>query len=321
MSGTPEFELSFYVAAIPWSVEHGGHYFRPEELRARLNAIKTAGGVAVGIDGVTLTDELARKFAPAIAEVAGLLAETGLRVTSLHYAGPVWAPLETGQAGFAEHFARYTEFFAGWKPRALVVHAGWSAGAAGSGAAQIANYQTQVARHGVEQVAETVAQNLRAFARAAAQQGQRIAVENTGYMFPLGQREELPRLIAAVNEPNLGYCLDSGHAHAFGEDVSEWLRLIGDRLFETHFHDNRGLGRNLPRVLADLAPKIDEHLSPGFGTLPWIDVIQTLRAIRFAGPVTFETAGWPGAELAESYRLAVAYWRTCERLATQKSAG
>jgi sugar phosphate isomerase/epimerase len=53
---------------------------------------------------------------------------------------------------------------------------------------------------------------------------------------------------------------------------------MGGKLFETHFHDNRGR-------------RVDEHLPVGFGTIPWFEVIQAMEDIRFPGPVTFETTG------------------------------
>jgi sugar phosphate isomerase/epimerase len=53
----------------------------------------------------------------------------------------------------------------------------------------------------------------------------------------------------------------------------------------------------------------------GFGTISWIDVINTLRKIKFKGPVTFETGGFPFEPPVESYKLAIRWWRSCEKLA------
>ena len=91
---------------------------------------------------------------------------------------------------------------------------------------------------------------------------------------------------------------------------------MGDRLFTTHFHDNRGPVGPPGGPDEFITPTgIDEHMPPGFGTISWIDVIAALRRIGYPHPVTFESAGWPGMEPAEGVAAAIAYWRTCERLA------
>ena len=62
----------------------------------------------------------------------------------------------------------------------------------------------------------------------------------------------------------------------------------------------------------------DEHLPPGFGTIPWIDVIQALRRVGYQNAVTFESGGWVGMEAKDGYLAAIRYWRACERYAVQK---
>ena len=59
---------------------------------------------------------------------------------------------------------------------------------------------------------------------------------------------------------------------------------------------------------------IDEHRPPGFGTIPWIDVIRKLREIGYEEPLNFECGGWGCADVAEGFRHAIAFWRECERL-------
>ena len=60
---------------------------------------------------------------------------------------------------------------------------------------------------------------------------------------------------------------------------------------------------------------VDEHLSPGFGTIDWRAVVSALRNASQLEEVTFETGGWPVADRAEGYRLAIAYWRAVEDMA------
>jgi sugar phosphate isomerase/epimerase len=174
-----------------------------------------------------------------------------------------------------------------------------------------------IRKHGDETIMRTLAGNLKFMAKTAARHNIQIAVETMGKNQP-HKDNELTTLLGMIDEPNAGYCLDSGHVHACGGNVVEVIQMMGNRLFETHLHDNRALGANSRQRFISVS-HCDEHLSPGFGTIPWIDVINALRDVGFPGPATFETGGWPCIEdKVESYRQAIAWWRTCEALATEK---
>lgn len=74
----------------------------------------------------------------------------------------------------------------------------------------------------------------------------------------------LRRLLASVNSPFLGYCMDTGHAHLFSRvPLEEWLEALGDRLFEVHLHDNAG--------------EADDHLPPGRGSFDFPRLFARLR--------------------------------------------
>jgi sugar phosphate isomerase/epimerase len=98
-----------------------------------------------------------------------------------------------------------------------------------------------------------------------------------------------------------------------GEDPLDWIRFAGKKLFTTHLHDNRGGSKSGPALFEH-----DEHLSPGFGTIDWRRIITALDEVGFAGPVNFETEGWPIGDPLEGYRLAMQYWRVCEKMALAK---
>ena len=72
--------------------------------------------------------------------------------------------------------------------------------------------------------------------------------------------------------------------------------------------------------LVPATKEIDEHLPVGFGTIPWTEVISSLRKIEFRGPVTFETTGWPVSDELEGLKLAVRWWRTCEEIAGKRKS-
>lgn len=78
----------------------------------------------------------------------------------------------------------------------------------------------------------------------------RIALENVFDHIPT----PLKRLLDEVDSPFLGYCMDVGHGNLFSEiPLTGWVDILGNRLFETHLHDNHGTA--------------DEHLPIGRGNI------------------------------------------------------
>jgi sugar phosphate isomerase/epimerase len=313
--GVP-FALSYYIPAVDYTPE--GVRFNEPALRARLEAIRVAGITAVGFDGLGPNVTADPPLPVLIPLVRAALDDFGLGLTSLHYAGPTHLAPGQDQGKAQAALVAFVEQFAPWRPGAYVIHAGWAGGCGSDLASQVAAYRAACAASGPDAVLETVAANLRVMARAAAAHGIKLALENVAWFLPLGERHDLPRLVDAVGEPNVGYCLDSGHANAFGESVPDWVRLAGDRLFETHFHDNCGRGQAFApelQVFPDPAA-IDQHLPVGFGTTDWLALIAALVEIGFPGPVTCEAPPWPDEDLARGYAHAVAWWRAAEYIAT-----
>jgi sugar phosphate isomerase/epimerase len=296
-------DLSYYTCIVPW--EGKRMVFHPEPARARLETLNAADIRWFGVDGINLCEPGESDYRKVVATVNEWMKELNLRMSSFHYAGWTYAPLDDDQGPVRDIMCESVEVFGGWRPRSFVVHASWISMPSGQTEDIEAAYQREVERHGDEAVLQTVAANLKVMAKAAAALDIRLALENLGPFSTLANREWLPRLVNAIDEPNVGYCIDSGHAHLIGESVPDWIQLAGDRLFETHFHDNRGRG-------------VDEHWPVGFGTTSWIDIIQALDAIQFPGPVNFEAAGWPDDDPVRGYRNAIAWWRAAERLAARK---
>lgn len=71
-----------------------------------------------------------------------------------------------------------------------------------------------------------------------------------------------------------GICWDFGHAHMADVQQCAALRQIGSRLTMLHVNDNFG--------------RKDDHLAPYFGTIPWADIMRTLRFISYPGDFIFE---------------------------------
>jgi sugar phosphate isomerase/epimerase len=109
--------------------------------------------------------------------------------------------------------------------------------------------------------------NLRTVAQYAAPKDVSFALENT----PHGYTREptrLVQLIADVDEPNVGICIDVGHRNIVGDPV-EALRISGKYLITLHLHDNHG--------------EQDEHLPPERGNIDWNGVVETLGEIDYQG--------------------------------------
>ena len=80
--------------------------------------------------------------------------------------------------------------------------------------------------------------------------GIRAILENTYETGPF----ELEPLLAGLAADGVGFCLDFGHAQAFGEtDITVWLQTLAPYLEVLHLHDNNG--------------DCDEHLALGAGRI------------------------------------------------------
>lgn len=122
----------------------------------------------------------------------------------------------------------------------------------------------------------------RAFQTGIEQMGQqtdvRFAVEN---MFPLRVRgREVSAYqptwdVAAEEEPYRDYTLDLSHAAVSQSDALAMLDAMGSRLRHLHVADGTGLSK-------------DEHLIPGRGAQPCVEVLQRLAGRGFHGHVIVE---------------------------------
>jgi sugar phosphate isomerase/epimerase len=93
---------------------------------------------------------------------------------------------------------------------------------------------------------------------------------------PLSDAERLVTFIEdELEHPDVGICLDSGHAFLLG-DLAEAIEAVSGHLVTTHLHDNR-------RVT-------DEHLVPFDGKIDWAEAAMTLQKVGYEGVWMFELA-------------------------------
>jgi sugar phosphate isomerase/epimerase len=87
----------------------------------------------------------------------------------------------------------------------------------------------------------------------------KIAVENVFDTDP----SALKKITSSISHPLFGVCLDAGHINVFSEvSVEEWFNELGDKVFETHLHDNNG--------------KQDQHNGIGVGTFDFQQFFKLL---------------------------------------------
>ncbi|MFQ9872569.1 MAG: sugar phosphate isomerase/epimerase family protein [Oscillospiraceae bacterium] len=86
--------------------------------------------------------------------------------------------------------------------------------------------------------------------------------------------EEMLECIRLLDSEDV-VCLDTGHSHLVRQPLAQEARLLGKHLKLLHVHDNCGFN--------------DEHLAPGYGSIPWPEFLSALRDIGYDGVFSAET--------------------------------
>jgi sugar phosphate isomerase/epimerase len=166
--------------------------------------------------------------------------------------------------------------------------------------------------------------SLRRALRRCATLGVRIAVENLAPVYPgveyvCHDPGAVADLVQRLDSEYVGVCLDVGHAHIAAQLAGcEILELVAPALEHVlvfHVHDNLG-ARALAPCRGGIEPlRLDLHLPPGAGTVPWEEIAP--RIVAHAAPVQLEIhpAGRP-----EPATLAI-LTREVFRRATPRKAG
>jgi sugar phosphate isomerase/epimerase len=228
--------------------------------------------------------------AAAIDALAGWLAETRLRLHSMH--APIVEALRHGQwvSPFSNASSDET------RRRAAVAETGTALGVARripfdylvlhlgvpDANASPSDNSASAARRSVEQIAEL-----------ARPLGVRVALE----LIPnaLSGAAELSAFIEDTLEDfDIGACLDYGHGH-LGGDLGDAIETLSGHIWTTHVHDNNG--------------QRDEHLMPFAGSIDWDAAMMTTQKVGYDGVLMFEVAGT--GDTGESLRRAA---RARERL-------
>jgi sugar phosphate isomerase/epimerase len=123
------------------------------------------------------------------------------------------------------------------------------------------------------------ARSLAALSLRAERLGVTIAVENLAPVFPgpeplSASPMVLRGLVNRIGSERIGICLDVGHAHIVAELRRTTLEALIEPVLDTvtlfHAHDNLGARWQPVGTESGVDPlRLDLHLPPGRGTLPW----------------------------------------------------
>jgi sugar phosphate isomerase/epimerase len=101
-------------------------------------------------------------------------------------------------------------------------------------------------------------------------------LENLPPSYSYGWRvEKLAADVKSFDVPQLGICLDTGHAHMRRDlPLADQIFAIGGYLHYIHAHDNNKID--------------DQHLLPMTGSIDWTSVFEALNEIKYTGSFCLE---------------------------------
>jgi sugar phosphate isomerase/epimerase len=153
------------------------------------------------------------------------------------------------------------------------------------GAGHVVYHALDVRRHGPETEAEERA--LRFLTRWAETLDVVLCLENLCPVYPAGSSIchdplAVHALVRRMESSAVKMLLDVGHAHVVadlhGFDLSGFVAPVLDAVGLFHIHDNLGARRRATGGPALDPLRLDLHLSPGGGTLPWASLARALTA-------------------------------------------
>ncbi len=321
MKITPvKYNLSYMLGTVVWDGKNIAN--RPmRDICADMDLMKECGISEVMISGYHDEEPATFDMYEETKRLGAELEKRGMRPNQHHGVASSLAPVGTSQKKVIELLKRQIEYTANMRSPVLIFHPCKVIGRYESNDALLAAFQEEVNKHSLEDVIRQIADNLCEAADFARTLGVKLAVENVDMGEPLADYSGLPLLVRTANHPDIGYCLDAGHAHSHDDSILQWIEIMSmDRkLFITHFHDNSGADmKYTPGWIVQ--HHNDEHLPPGFGTIPWIDVIISLWKNNYTGTVNFESAPWPCPDRRKGFEYAINFWRNCEYFAEVKLA-
>ena len=161
------------------------------------------------------------------------------------------------------------------------------------GATHVVYHALDLRKPGPETEAEE--RSLRLLARWAETLGVTLCLENLCPVYPAGSSichdpQAVCALVERLESPAVRMLLDVGHAHVVadreGFDLTGFVSPVLECVGLFHIHDNLGARRRETGGPALDPLRLDLHLAPGGGTLPWGSLAQALTS--HAAPLVLE---------------------------------
>lgn len=315
---TPKhYRLSYGMEGVGWD----GKYLTRKpaaEISRTIDAMREAGMSEIMIAAYHVEEPADFDLDAETRRIGCELEKRGMKANQHHGYAACLAEPGTSQKQVVENLKRCIDFSANLHADNLVIHPGKLAGRYASLAEEIRAFGDLLNRCGTESVINQIAENMREAGEYARKNNVFLAMENLDAFHHLSNIEQLPEIIRRADHPNVGGCLDFGHAHCAGISPVRWIHAFGSKLFTTHIHDNHGNSRGIkPGSLTEATKDFDEHLSPGLGTIDWSACITALWEIGYDRTLSFESS-FPTGSPVDSYRFSAIFWHAAEETAMRR---
>ena len=135
---------------------------------------------------------------------------------------------------------------------------------------------------------ENVIETLGLVARRCAERGIGCVLENKLPHLLFGNVRDILWILDSLDNPQVGVCLDTGHASLSG-GLHQIVHALAPQIWMVHAHDNNG--------------HADDHYPPGDGRIDWNSLLTELMHIHFHGTLMLELAGCSDAVITMSGAL------------------
>ena len=123
---------------------------------------------------------------------------------------------------------------------------------------------------------ENVVESLDVVARRCAERGIACVLENKLPHLLFGNVRDILWILDSLDSPQVGVCLDTGHASLSG-GLLQVVHSLAPQIWMMHVHDNNG--------------HADDHYPPGDGRINWHALLNDLMQVHFHGTLMLELAG------------------------------
>ncbi len=203
----------------------------------------------------------------AVRRAAGQIREMGMEPFSFH--APFAAPIDITSLDPAQREQSFKELMAAAQAAAAL-------GAANFTIHPGPEIEAKPPQEELIQRMENAAGVLGRVARFCQARRMNLMLENLLPHLLFGHTGDLLYLMGALNQPNVGICLDTGHALLAG-DLYTVVHKLSGHLRMVHASDNLG--------------KEDDHLPPGAGRIDWRRLLADLDGVGFRGAIILELSG------------------------------